>query len=131
MQDSGHTLDWPGQTVEGIRSNGKKIYAKAFKAWLVDQATKPGVSVAGLALRAGINANQLRRWMLLTERRRTTLAPKVLPVVVSEVSVAKAMAAPMARAARVIEVEIGGAVVRVGDDIDEQHLRTVLRALRG
>ena len=45
--------------------NGKRIYVSAFKAWLVEQALKPEVSVAGLALRHGVNANQLRSWMKL------------------------------------------------------------------
>ena len=46
-------------------SNGKRVFALAFRRWLVDQARQPGASVAGVGLRHGINANQLRRWMLV------------------------------------------------------------------
>ena len=53
MQDSGHTPEWNGPTVERVMRNGKRIYVSAFKAWLVEQALKPEVSVAGLALRHG------------------------------------------------------------------------------
>ena len=67
MQDSGHTPELTGQTVERLMRNSKRIFTSAFKAWLVEQAGKPATSVAGLALRHGVNANQLRRWMRLAE----------------------------------------------------------------
>ena len=68
MQDSGHTPEWTVQTVERLMRNGKRLFTSAFKAWLVEQAGKPATSVAGLALRHGVNANQLRRWMRLAEQ---------------------------------------------------------------
>lgn len=48
-----------------MKANGKRVFSTAFKAWLVAQAGRPGVSVAALAMRHEINANQLRRWMRL------------------------------------------------------------------
>ena len=56
MQDSGHTPEWSGPKVERTLRNGKQIYFSAFKAWLVEQAGRPGASVSGLALRNGVNA---------------------------------------------------------------------------
>lgn len=44
-------------------TNGKRIFTLAFRRWMVEQTPQPGASVAGLALRHWINANQLRRWM--------------------------------------------------------------------
>ena len=44
-------------------SNGERVFALAFRRWLVEQARQPGASVEGQGLRHGINANQLRRWM--------------------------------------------------------------------
>lgn len=63
MQDSGHTPEWNGPKVERPLRNGKHIYLSAFKAWLVEQASRLGAS--GLALRNGVNANLLRHWMRL------------------------------------------------------------------
>ena len=74
MQDSGHTPEWNGPTVERVMRNGKRIYVSAFKAWLVEQALKPEVSVAGLALRHGVNANQLRSWMKLEHWQSSLLS---------------------------------------------------------
>ena len=55
--------------------NGKRIYASAFKAWLVEQACMPGASVSGLATRHGVNANLLRHWMRLS----TVVVLRLLP----------------------------------------------------
>ena len=129
MQDSGHTPDWPGQVVERVMSNGKRIFSTAFKAWLVDQARKPGTSVAGLAMRFGVNANQLQRWMRLEYfREQGGEKTAILPVVLAQSAQLHqaAAAAPCAS----IEIEIAGALVRVPHGVDAQQLRTVLQALR-
>ena len=73
MQDSGHTPEWSGPKVERTLRNGKHIYFSTFKAWLVEQASRPGASVAGLALRNGVNANLLRHWMKLGHWQSVTL----------------------------------------------------------
>ena len=41
----------------------KRRHSEEFKQALVTACTEPGVSVAGVALANGINANQVRRWM--------------------------------------------------------------------
>ena len=105
--------------------NGKRIYVSAFKAWLVEQALKPEVSVAGLALRNGVNANQLRRWVQL-HQRRSAAAVKLLPVTITP-----EVAPEPARRAPPIEIELPGALVRVPEGADARLLRTVLDALRG
>ena len=48
-----------------VRKDGKRIYAEAFKADLVRQCLVPGTSVAATAMTHGINANLLRRWIVL------------------------------------------------------------------
>lgn len=127
MQDSGHTPDWPDAGIERVMRNGKRIFTTAFKTWLVEQAGKPGASVAGLAMQHGINANQLRRWMRLQHLRGAAPMPALLPVTVAR---AAAVGAPPPQSPALIEIELTGAVVRVCAEVDEQHLRTVLRALR-
>lgn len=41
----------------------RRTHSEAFKQSVVSACREPGVSVAGVALANGINANQLRRWM--------------------------------------------------------------------
>lgn len=60
--------------------NGKRTFDPRGKRLLIEACRQPGASVAGLALKAGVNANQLRNWIALDEARRedsTTLA--ILP----------------------------------------------------
>jgi len=50
-----------------VTSNGRRRYDPASKDRLVEACLQPGVSVAGLALQHGVNANLLRKWV---EKRR-------------------------------------------------------------
>jgi transposase len=129
MEDSGHIPVWDGQRVEGANARGRQRYCAGFKQWIVDQALKPGVSTAGLAMRNQINANRLRRWVLL-RTRRAHLAPalRLMPVTVAH---ERAPVATMSGSQPGIEIELGGALVRVREGVDACTLRVVLDVLRG
>jgi len=133
MQDSGHTSDWHGERVERVKVNGKRVFSTAFKAWLVAQASRPGVSAASLAMRHEINANQLRRWMRLEHLAQPTRPPAVLPVTLAPQTCVFDSAATTPKPAPIcppIEVEVAGAIVRVHQGADAAQLRMVLQALR-
>jgi transposase len=49
--------------VTGRKNDGRAVYDPQAKAEVVRACMKPGVSVAGMALQCGINANLLRRWI--------------------------------------------------------------------
>ena len=57
----------PVELVEGLivkaGTYGRRTYSKEAKRLLVQLCKAPGVSVSGLALAHGINANLLRRWI--------------------------------------------------------------------
>ncbi|MEJ8840717.1 IS66-like element accessory protein TnpA [Ramlibacter sp. AN1133] len=130
MQDSGHNSDWHGERVERVKANGKRVFSTSFKTWLVAQANRPGVSVAALAMRHEINANQLRRWMRLEHLAQPERAPAVLPVVLAP-QPCESQAAETPQPARpAIEIEFADAVVRVHASADPAQLRMVLQALR-
>lgn len=133
MHDSGHTSDWKGERVERVKANGKRVFSTAFKAWLVAQAGRPGVSVAALAMRHEINANQLRRWMRLDHLAQPARGPVVLPVVLAPQPCGLQPAAATPQPAPIsppIEIEVAGAVVRVHHGTELAQLRVVLQALR-
>ncbi|KVT89064.1 transposase [Burkholderia ubonensis] len=50
-------------------ADGKHRYDTEGKRKLIEACRRPGASLAGLALKAGVNANQLRKWVQLQERR--------------------------------------------------------------
>jgi transposase len=111
--------------------NGKRVFSLAFKKWLVQQATQPGVSVAALALHHQVNANQLRRWMRLPHLGSDTAAAAqalVLPVRLASPTIP---AANTEGPSATIEIALAGATVRVPEGAGLAHLRLVLAALRG
>jgi transposase len=46
-----------------VSADGKRRYDERDKQRLIEACLQAGVSVAGMALKAGVNANQLRRWI--------------------------------------------------------------------
>lgn len=49
--------------------DGKHRYDPEGKRKLIEACRQPGASLAALALKAGVNANQLRKWVQLQEQR--------------------------------------------------------------
>jgi len=129
MEDCGHIPVWSGQRVERTNARGRHTYCVPFKAWIVEQAMQPGTSMAGLAMRNQVNANQLRRWVTLHRQGTGDVAAvKLLPVTIAAHGV---VPTTTRSAGAPVEIELAGAVVRVRDDVTPATLRVVLEALRG
>jgi transposase-like protein len=130
MEDCGHIPVWTGKRVERTNARGRHTYCAPFKTWIVEQAMQPGMSMAGLAMRNQVNANQLRRWVMLHRRGMGDVlaAVKLLPVTIA----ARDMVPTTTRSTGApVQIELAGAVVRVRDDVTPATLRMVLEALRG
>jgi transposase len=70
--------------VTNISTDGKRSFDKRGKQRLIEACLQPGVSIAGMALKAGVNANQLWRWISIHKARHTggsavTDAAEVVP----------------------------------------------------
>jgi transposase len=83
--------------VTKVHRNGKRRFDPAEKERLIDAAVGPGVSVAGLALAHGINANQLRNWVKLRQGRQAENALTVMTNSAPPAFVPVVEAAPIAR----------------------------------
>lgn len=131
MEDCGHIPVWTGQRVERTNARGRHTYCAPFKTWIIEQAMQPGMSMAGLAMRNQVNANQLRRWIQLEGRRgvRPKGLPTLLPVTVAPQDVRSAAALARLPAAAV-EIEVAGTVVRVREGVSAATLQMVLNCLR-
>lgn len=73
--------------VTGHKRDGRCKYSKQGKRELVEACLKPGVSVAGMALRHGVNANLLRKWILAYQdatQGGIPAAPPVEPVAAAQ-----------------------------------------------
>lgn len=135
MQSNGHTPIWPGQAVVRHNGRGRRMFSQAFKAWIIEQALQPGMSVASLAMHNQVNANQLRRWVLVHQQRSAPAAQssRLLPVTIQVQPVAVTPAAPTKPidiAPPGIVIHCGGFRVQVGPDAHEPTLRMVLGLLR-
>ena len=67
-------MDTSDQAVS-IGRRRRRRHSAAFKAEAVAAGRQPGVSIAAIALARGLNANLLRRWVLLAERTGTLPVP--------------------------------------------------------
>lgn len=61
-------VDFLPLRVTGVTATGKRKFDAEGKRKLIDACRQPGASIAGLALKAGVNANQLHKWIQLRER---------------------------------------------------------------
>jgi transposase-like protein len=128
MEDSGHIPVWREQRVERTNARGRHTYCAPFKAWIVGQALRPGMSMAGLAMRNQVNANQLRRWVMLHQRAWPGPKQGLLPVTIAPEA---ALAARPLQSSERIEIMVADVVVRVPMGAEATTLRTVLEVLRG
>ena len=74
---SEHMQELARRLVVGHKRDGRSVYDEQAKAELVAECAKPGASVSRLAREAGVNANQLSRWVREQgERRRAIAGPR-------------------------------------------------------
>jgi transposase len=93
----------------------------------VEETLQPGASVAVIARRHGVNANQVFHWRKLYREGRLETKPaseQLLPVRIAEV--VSGEHAPPRLYAGVIMVELGRARIRIEGSVDAENLRLVL-----
>jgi transposase len=114
-------------TNEGGRRRNRS-WPETLKREIVAASFEPGASVAVVARRYEVNANQVFSWRkLYRDGLLGSGGPALVPVTVAEVPTD---VAPTASAADTIEIEApGGYRIRVGSGVDGKALRRVLDAL--
>lgn len=102
--------------VERMGRQGRRRHSAQFKQAVIGECLRPGVSMAAVALRHGLNANMVRKWVIGTERGRPVGADakpvdSALPALPTFVPLALP-AAPVEGEIR-IEVQRAGTTVNV------------------
>lgn len=112
----------------------KRQHSAEFKAGVVAACEARGASVAGVALANGVNANLVRKWINKKQSDTVSGAASGLVSVHIVPGMPQKSVRPVRTSAGVhsqaIEVELGGAVIRVRADFDTAALRDVVRVLR-
>lgn len=70
-------VDFLPLRMTGVTAAGKRKFDAGGKRKLIDACLQPGASIAGLALKAGVNANQLHKWILASTMQLTIKARSV------------------------------------------------------
>lgn len=121
------------ELVEGLivkpGTHGRRTYSRQAKRALVQMCKAPGVSVAGLALSHGINANLLRRWISQYDAVKPKPGAEPRAALLPVTTTPAAPPAPTPDCQGSIEVVFENATVRVKGCVDRQILSAVLDQL--
>ena len=63
-----------------ISMRQRSSYPKPFKAQVVQECLQPGATVSSVAIRHGINANVIRKWLPVYRDQVATTRPAFVPV---------------------------------------------------
>ena len=97
--------------------------SKQERRQVVEETLQPGASVAVIARRHGVNANQVFHWRKLYREGRLEATPQLVPVRVAEVVSEQP---PAKLYGGVILVEVGRARIRIEGSVDTENLRLIL-----
>ena len=110
---------------------GRRRWSAEAKARIVAESLAPGVMISAVARRHDLRPQQLFAWRHQARQGRLVLPAEELsfvPVVRTAADAPPAETSAMP--AGIIEVALGGAVVRVPPDVDGKLLAKVLRAVK-
>jgi transposase len=113
--------------VRGHKRDGRCIYDREAKRELVRRSLQPGVSVAGLALAHGINANLLRKWITVATGRQVIeeeQAPILLPVTTTHAEPVVSRPADGH-----LELVLPGGTIRICGRVEAEALRIAVDCL--
>jgi transposase len=106
-------------------AGGRRRWSADEKARILEEAMAPGAVVSEVARRHGLSPQHLFTWRRQAKRDAADSALAFTPVVV-----APETPQAMPRRGAVIEIALGGAVIRVPSGMDASTLIMVLQALK-
>jgi len=119
---SSHVLEAIPSRLEVSPDRPRRRWSTQAKMALIEETLKPGANVSAIARQAGISPAQLFGW-----RRKATQAG-VVQGDAPEQRLGFVEVTPTSSS--MIEIVVADVVVRVGADVDPDHLTRVIRAVR-
>jgi transposase len=117
-----HVLEAVPSRLEGGPDRPRRRWSAQAKMTLIEETLKPGANVSAIARQAGIAPAQLFGW------RRKAMQAGVVQSDAPEQRLGFVEVTPTSSA--MIEIVVADVVVRVGADVDPDHLTKVIRAVR-
>jgi transposase len=126
MSDSvNHHRTFAVLTAEPLKSRRKpRHWSDEDKARLVAEALAPGSNVSAIARSHGLDPSQVYAW-----RRKALASAAVSPLTGEQVKPVR-FTRFEAVGSELVEIVVGDVVVRVGGDVDPDHLVKIMRAVR-
>jgi transposase len=103
------------ERLEGAPAQVRRRWSSEFKEQAVAESLMPGANVSAIARRIGIEPSQLFAWRKALCQNRTDRLPPRDDAAVDY---------------RLVEIVVGGIVIRCDATIDEPRLRRLIRAVR-
>lgn len=116
-----HMIEAVSDRLEGAPLTPRRRWSDDIKARVVAESLAPGANVSAIARRVGIVPSQLFGW------RRQAIRNGLVTLDNAQAGSARVKADTVSS---VVEIVVGDVTIRTGADIDEAHLRRVLRAVR-
>ena len=117
------------------RGRSRRTHSEDFKQELVDQCTRPGMSLANVARQHELHPSLLARWVrertepaTMTGSSQTSLMPQFVPVRIESAKCAELPASPSL--SRKIEVNIDRGDVRIAFKVDPSQMVELGQVLR-
>jgi len=105
----------------------RRYRSKRERRQIVEETLQPGASVAVIARRHDVNANQVFYWRKLYREGRLDVEPAAAPLLPVRVAEVMSSEPPPAKLyAGVIVVEVGRARIRIEGSVDSENLRLIL-----
>ena len=108
-------------------ADGRRRWSADEKARILEEAMAPGAVVSEVARRHGLSPQHLFTWRRQAKREAADSVLAFTPVVVAPET---PQATPAPSRGAVIEIALGGAVIRVPSGMDASTLIMVLQALK-
>jgi transposase-like protein len=116
--------------VRGHKADGRCVYDRTAKRELVKRCLQPGVSVAGMALAHGVNANLLRKWITVAVRVRSARGKEAITALVPvKVREEGALIATARGSESVLEVVLPAGTLRLSGTVSRQTLEALIDCL--
>jgi transposase len=119
----------------GLRAGPRRRRSAAERRRVVEETLEPGASVAKVALKYGVNANQVFQWRRLYRDGKLGAASsnimKLLPVTVAEETPSQEPADVACVSSGAIHIELPGEIrISLEGGVDQDLVRAVLKSLR-